>query len=142
SWDLISFEGTIPGTLPSTPILAIAPPKSSGLGEVVGTLTNPGIATLGTDEPILRYVDLSTTHIASAQQLTLPAWARTVIPGPKNAPLLYSGVRAGLPTAVLAFEPRQSDLPLQVAFPIVLANLTGELLGGSAPPTTGLKPGD
>jgi len=142
SWDLIIFEGTVPATLPSTPILAIAPPTSSGLGEVTGTLTNPGIATLGTDEPILRYVDLSTTHIAKAQKMTLPAWARTVIPGPKGAPLLYSGVRAGLPTAVLAFEPRQSDLPLEVAFPILLANLTGELLGGSAAPTTAVKPGD
>ncbi|MEA2548415.1 MAG: hypothetical protein QOE42_1013, partial [Chloroflexota bacterium] len=142
AWDLIIFEGAVPAVLPSTPVLAIAPPSSSGLGEVTGTLTNPGIATLGTDEPILRYVDLSTTHIASAQRLTLPAWARTVIPGPKGAPLLYSGVRAGLPTAVLAFEPRQSDLPLQVAFPILLANLTGELLGGSEAPTAAVKPGD
>jgi Ca-activated chloride channel family protein len=142
SWDLIIFEGTVPAVLPSTPILAIDPPSSSGLGEVTGTLTNPGIATLGTDEPILRYVDLSTTHIAEARKLSLPAWARTVIPGPNGAPLLYSGVRAGLPTAVLAFEPRQSDLPLQVAFPILLANLTGELLGGSEAPTAAVKPGD
>jgi hypothetical protein len=142
SWDLIIFEGNIPATLPEVPILAIAPPTSSGLGEVVGTLKNPGIAALGTDEPILKYVDLSTTHIAEAKQLTLPAWARTVIPGPKGAPLLYSGVRAGIPAAVFAFEPRQSDLPLQVAFPILLANLTGELLNGSAAPPTAVKPGE
>ena len=142
AWDLIIFEAFVPASLPTGPILAIAPPKSSGLGEVVGTLKNPGIATLGTDEPILRYVDLTTTHISEARQMTLPAWARSVIPGPKNAPLLYSGVRAGFPTAVLAFEPRQSDLPLQVAFPILLANLTGELLGGSAAPTTAISPGD
>lgn len=141
-WDLIIFEGFVPATLPATPILAIAPPKSSSLGDVVGTLENPGIGTLGTDEPILRYVDLATIHIASAQRLALPAWARTVIPGPKGAPLLYSGVRAGLPAAVLAFTPRESDLPLQVAFPILLANLTGELLGGSAAPTTAIKPGE
>ena len=31
----------------------------------------------------------------------------------------------------MAFEPRRSDLPLQIAFPILLANLSGELLGGS-----------
>ena len=141
-WDLIIFEGFVPATLPSVPILAIAPPKSSGLGEVTGTLKNPGIATLGTDEPILRYVDLSTVHILEARKLTLPAWARSVIPGPKGAPLLYAGLRAGLPTAVLAFEPRQSDLPLQVAFPILLANLTGELFGGSAAPVTAIKPGE
>ena len=46
-----------------------------------------------------------------------------------------------MPTAVLAFEPRRSDLPLQVAFPILLANLTGELLGGSAAPTEAVAPG-
>jgi hypothetical protein len=142
SWDLIIFEGTLPATLPATPVLAIAPPTSSELGQVGGILKNPGIGTLGTDEPILRYVDLTTTHIAEARELTLPAWARTVIPGPKGAPLLYAGVRAGLPAAVLAFEPRESDLPLQVAFPILVANLTGELLGGSAAPTAAVKPGD
>jgi Ca-activated chloride channel homolog len=142
AWDLVIFEGALPPTLPSTPILAIAPPSSSPLGDVGGVLKNPGIGTLGTDEPILRYVDLTTTHIAEARELTLPAWARTVIPGPKSAPLLYAGNRAGLPTAVLAFEPRESDLPLQVAFPILMANLTGELLGGSAAPTAAVAPAD
>ena len=141
-WDLIIFEGTVPATLPSVPVLAIAPPTTSPLGSVSGKLTNPGIGTLSPDEPSLRYVDLSTTHIAEAVKLELPAWARTVIPGPKGAPLLYTGVRAGIPSAVLAFEPRRSDLPLQVAFPILIANLAGELMGGSAAPTEAVKPGD
>ena len=74
--------------------------------------------------------------------MTLPDWARAVIPGPRGAPLLYAGERDGLPTAVLAFDPRQSDLPLQVAFPILLANLTGELLGGSSTPVDPIRPGD
>jgi VWA domain-containing protein/aerotolerance regulator-like protein len=141
AWDLTIFESNLPATLPQTPILAIAPPRSSALGDVNGTIKDPGIGSLSPDEPILRYVDLSTTHISQAQRLTTPAWARTVIPGPRGAPLLYAGVRAGLPTAVLAFEPRRSDLPLQVAFPILLSNLTGELLGGSAAPTNAVAPG-
>ncbi len=140
-WDLVIFEGSLPTTLPRAPILAIAPSATSPLGEVTGTLTNPGIGSLDPDEPILRYVDLSTTHIASASRFVLPDWARMVVPGPQGAPLLYAGSRAGLPTAVLAFEPRRSDLPLQVAFPILLANLTGELLGGSAAPTEAVQPG-
>jgi hypothetical protein len=140
-WDLVIFEGTLPTTLPHAPILAIAPPRTSPLGDVAGTLKNPGIGTIDPAEPILRYVDLSTTHIAEATKLTLPAWGRTIIPGPKGVPLLYSGDRDGLRTAVLAFEPRKSDLPLQVAFPILLANLTGELLGGSSAPTEAVEPG-
>ncbi len=142
SWDLVIFEGVLPTTLPASPILAIAPTATSALGVVSGTLDSPGIGSVATDDPILRYVDLSTTHIAKAAKLEQPAWARTVIPGPKGAPLLYSGVRAGLPTAVLAFEPRESDLPLQVGFPILMANLTGELLGGSAAPSAAVRPGD
>ena len=141
-WDLIIFEATLPAALPNVPVLAIAPPASGPLGIVSGKLTNPGIATISPDEPILRYVDLSTTHIAEAVKLELPAWARTVIPGPKGAPLLYTGVRAGMSSGVLAFEPRRSDLPLQVAFPILIANLAGELMGGSAAPTEAVKPGN
>ena len=51
------------------------------------------------------------------------------------------GDRSGVPAAVLAFEPRRSDLPLQVAFPILMANLTGELLGGSSTPLDSIVPG-
>ena len=140
-WDLVIFEDNLPPTLPQTPILAIAPPSSSPLGQVTGTLKDPGIGSLSPDEPILRYVDLSTTHIAEAARLTLPDWARTIVPGPGGAPLLYTGVRAGLPAGVLAFDPRRSDLPLQVAFPVLLANLTGELMGGSAAPSEAIQPG-
>ena len=141
-WDLVIFEGELPAELPNVPILAIAPERSSPLGQVNGTLTNPGIGSLNPDEPILSFVDLSTLHIAEAARMTLPDWARAVIPGPRGAPLLYVGERDGLRTAVLAFDPRQSDLPLQVAFPVLLANLTGELLGGSSTPVDSIRPGD
>jgi hypothetical protein len=140
-WDLTIFEGYLPATLPKTPVLAIAPPRSGPLGDVSGTLRNPGIGTLEPNEPVLRYVDLSTTHIAEAVKLTAPTWARSIVPGPRGAPLLYAGVREGINSAVMAFEPRQSDLPLQVAFPILMANLTGELMGSSTAPTEAVEPG-
>jgi hypothetical protein len=141
-WDLIIFEDLVPAELPMAPTLLVAPSRTSPLGTVTGSLEDPGIGSLSSDEPILRYVDLTTTHISEAVELALPDWARSVIPGPKGAPLLYAGVRANVPSAVLAFEPRNSDLPLQVAFPILIANLTGELMGGTAAPTDTVKPGD
>ena len=141
-FDLIIFEGYLPATLPRAAILAVAPPATSDLGQVVGTLTDPGIGTPSTDEPILKYIDLSTVHIGKATKLVQPAWARTVIAGPAGSPLLYVGERDGQRAGVLAFLPRNSDLPLQVAFPLLMANLTGELLGGSAAPTEALEPGD
>ena len=64
-----------------------------------------------------------------------------MIPGPAGSPLLYAGALDGRPAAVLAFEPRHSDLPLQVAFPVLLANLAGELMGGSDTPLDAVAPG-
>lgn len=140
-FDLVIFEGYLPAELPAKPMLVIAPPKTSPMGTVLGSLVEPGIGQLDASDPILRYVDLTTTHISEAVKLEMPAWARAVIPGPGGAPLLYAGLLAGRPAAVLAFEPRHSDLPLQVAFPILLANLAGELLGGSETPLDAIIPG-
>jgi Ca-activated chloride channel homolog len=127
-YDLVVFDGFLPPELPPKAILAFAPPRTSALGEVKGTLTEFGMGQLPLNEPLLRGVDLSRLHIAEMQQAELPDWARPVIPGP-DGPLLYAGLRQGLPTAVFAFDLRQSDLPLQVAWPILVANLAGELLG-------------
>jgi hypothetical protein len=141
-FDLIIFEGFLPPELPKAAVLAVAPPTSSDLGEVAGTLTDPGIGTTSPDEPILKYVDLSSVHIGKATKLVQPTWARTVIPGPAGSPLLYVGELNGRKAGVLAFLPRNSDLPLQVAFPLLMANLSGELLGASAAPSDALAPGD
>ena len=140
-FDLVVFDGFLPGTLPDKPILAIAPPRSSPLGVVAGTLDAPAIATPPTDEPLLHDVDLTRLHVAKAQRMDLPTWARTVIPGPRGAPLLYAGVRDGLVTVVMAFDLHQSDLPLQVAWPILVANLSGELLGRDANTLQPVRPG-
>lgn len=140
-FDLVVFDGYLPDELPQKPLLAIAPPASSSLGLVTGTLEAPAVGQPSVDEPLLRNVDLSRLHVAEAQRIELPDWARSVIPGPSEAPLLYAGLREGSPTAVLAFDLRQSDLPLQVAWPILTANLAGELLGLATATTATLTPG-
>nr|MBA2255125.1 hypothetical protein [Chloroflexota bacterium] len=139
-FDLFVFDGFLPPDLPAKAILAIAPPATSPLGTVLGTVERPVVGQLSLDEPLLRNVDLTRLHIAKAQKLELPAWARPVIPGLPGMPLLYSGIREGQPTAVLAFDLRQSDLPLQVAWPILVANLTGELLGLDGATTEPVRP--
>ncbi len=140
-FDLVIFDAALPATLPRIPTLAIAPPRTSPLGTVTGTLEDPALGRAAPDEPLLRYVDLTTLHIAEAARLALPDWARTVVPTAAGDPLLYTGTRDGIPTGVLAFEPRRSDLPLQVAFPILVSNLVGELVGASRAPTTAVVPG-
>jgi Ca-activated chloride channel family protein len=135
-FDLFVFDGFLPPELPKAAILALAPPRTSALGTVSGTLDSFGMGQLPANDPVLRGVDLTRLHIARTQAIELPDWARAVIPG-SDGPLLYAGLRDGLPTAVIAFDLRQSDLPLQVAWPILVSNLSGELLGTSG---AGLDP--
>ncbi len=141
SFDLFVFDGWLPPELPDKPILAIGPPSTSPLGTVKGTFSEPAVAEAPADEPLLRNVDLSRLHVAQAQRIELPDWARPVLTGPANAPLIYAGSRMGLPTAVVAFDLRQSDLPLQVAWPILTANLAGELLGLAPSNLDSVRPG-
>ncbi len=140
-FDLVVFDATLPATLPRVPTLAIAPPRTSPLGTVLGSLVEPALGRPAPDESLLRYVDLTTLHVAEARRLALPDWARTVVSTAGGDPLLYTGSREGVPTGVLAFEPRRSDLPLQVAFPILVSNLVGELVGASRAPATAVAPG-
>ncbi|MEX2547905.1 MAG: hypothetical protein WD830_08990, partial [Chloroflexota bacterium] len=127
-FDLIVFDGFLPQELPRKPILAFAPPQTSALGVVNGTLNSFGMGQPAADDPLLRGVDLTRLHIAKTQSIDLPEWARPVIPG-SDGPLLYAGLLEAQPTVVFAFDIRQSDLPLQVAWPIMISNIAGELLG-------------
>jgi Ca-activated chloride channel family protein len=58
-----------------------------------------------------------------------------------GAPLLAVGEREGRRIAVLAFDLHNSDLPLQVAFPLLLSNLMGYLAPGSGAEASQLLPG-
>ena len=141
-WDLIIFEGFVPAALPSTPILAIAPPTTSPLGDGDGDADEPGhrVARPGPT----RSCATSTcprSHVGRRRSSTLPGVGPRGHPGPAGRPAPLLRDLAGLPAAVLAFEPRRSDLPLQVAFPMLLANLAGELLGGSQTPADAIAPG-
>jgi hypothetical protein len=138
-FDLIVFDGFVPPDLPNKPILAFAPPQTSPLGVVTGTLTEFGMGQPALNDPLLRGVDLTRLHVATIQQMELPAWARAVLPG-SDGPLMYAGVRDAQPTAVFAFDIRNSDLPLQVAWPIMVSNLAGELLGLNAQALDPLAP--
>jgi hypothetical protein len=128
-------------TLPSGNLLFIAPPRSTEVLSVTGQVEQPALrpASGGGVErerdPMLAHVDLTGVGVQRAMRVSLPAWARPVIVGDvqetsgavRAVPLLWTGEKEGQRIAVLAFDLRRSDLALQVAFPLLLANLTGWL---------------
>ncbi|MDQ6694870.1 MAG: VWA domain-containing protein [Chloroflexota bacterium] len=124
---LTVFDSFLPPVLPRSNLLLISPPNSALL-PVSGTITYPSISQTAAADPLMSYVDLSSTHIASARQITTPVWARVLATSDTGAPLILAGETEGMRVAVLAFDLHQSDLPLQVAFPILVSNFINYLL--------------
>jgi Ca-activated chloride channel family protein len=142
--NLTIFDSYVPitATLPAGNLLFIAPPRSTELFTVTGTLDQPLLRPVDAEDPLLAHVSLGEVGVLDAVQITLPPWARPVIASDPPAgseqilngdttPLLFAGEVDDRRVAVLAFDLHRSDLPLQVAFPLLLANLSGWLAPGS-----------
>ena len=133
---LTVFDRVVPtGTLPLGNLLFIAPPRSTALFDVNGSLTEPAPSLppplVGADgnpapDPILRYTDLTNLHVAQAARIERTAWARTVV-GSAGGPLILAGETAGRRVVIIAFDLHDSDLPLQTDFPLLIRNLVGYL---------------
>jgi len=131
--DLIIFDNFAPDTfdheLPN--LFYIGPISSTHIFSITGQIENPVLRAVTDNDPILEYVDLSEVSILDSAHVPLPDWARPVlVDEASGAPLLFIGEVEGQRIVVLAFDPRHSDLPLQVAYPILIANLVYWLLPG------------
>jgi hypothetical protein len=135
----------ITATLPTGNLLFIAPPRSTELFTLTGTLDQPLPRPVDAEDPLLDNISLTEVGVLDAVRISLPPWARPVILGDLNGdttPLLFAGEVDDRRVAVLTFDLRRSDLPLQVAFPLLLANLTDWLApGGGTDLPTQVAPG-
>ncbi|PWH16816.1 MAG: hypothetical protein DDG60_03455 [Anaerolineae bacterium] len=139
SFDLYLFDGAYPTqTLPGS-LLLVSPPPNPLF--VVGSPFQPAEMRVR-EHPLTRYVDWSNVHILQASSVTLPAWADLLIEA-DGRPLVFAGESGGRRVAVLTFDLRQSDLPLQVAYPILFSNLINYLVPPAAfDASQALRPGD
>ncbi|MBN2391781.1 MAG: VWA domain-containing protein [Anaerolineae bacterium] len=124
---VIVADGSVTTTLPTTNLWLIAPGAGSPCGEP-GAVVTPTASVHGQwSHPLLSYVDWADVHVASARAYTLPADAEILVEA-ATGPLLWAVERPGQRIACMAFDLRDSDLPLRLAFPILTANLTGWLM--------------
>ncbi|WP_029214945.1 vWA domain-containing protein [Kallotenue papyrolyticum] len=138
---LTVLDGVTPDPLPPGNLLFIGPLRSTELFSVTGEIEFPAPRPASGNEPLLRNVAVSEINILRAAQLNRPVWARTVIDS-DGGPLLLAGEQGGRRLAVLAFALYNSDLPLQVAFPVLIANLVGYLAPGQGSEATQHAPGE
>lgn len=140
-FDLYVFDGVITGTLPAGADLLLVDPPANDYFEVGGTYSNTTPVRVVAD-PLTQFVDWSAVNLLQARDVALPTWARPLVQTDEG-PLVFAGETGGRRIAVLAFDLHDSDLPLQVTFPVLMANLLGYL--APAQPIAagdGLRPGE
>lgn len=119
-------------TLPAGNLFFIAPLRSTEFFTVTGILDHPLPLLAPGDPELMRNISLSEVNILDAVAIPLPDYAEPLFGSAGEGsqadfPLLFVGETGGRKLAVLAFSLQHSDLPLQVAFPLLLANLVGWL---------------
>jgi len=145
-YDLLVLDGVpLPEPPPDSDLLIIDPVSSSHsenelFYNVTGVFSKTAVVRV-TDSPLNTYVDWSNINILRAKQLESD-WLRPNVMA-EDGPLLLAGEQNGRRVAILTFKLQESDLPLQIAFPVLMANITSWLNPGrlfDATPT--LRVGD
>ena len=140
-YDLYVLDGTVPADLPAAPTLLINPPPGNGLLTVNGVFSQTQVTRVANDS-LLQHVEWNQVQILQATAVELPSWANVLVRA-EGGPLLLAGETGGRRVAALTFDLHQSDLPLQVAFPVLMSNLVEWLLPGAPFDDPGLLlPGD
>lgn len=133
-FDLYIFDNVWPveGALPEQEVLLVNPPVNDLfiVGEVYAP-TSDGVISVAEDSPLNMFVDWGLVSFLRVKQTQPPDWAM-VDAAIDDVPLLFSGTLNRQRLAVLTFDPRDSNMPLQVAFPILFANLLDWLIPGTA----------
>jgi hypothetical protein len=139
-FDLYILDGLAPAELPAGNLLFVNPSSNPlfQVGASFGEMENVRVA----EHNLTRYVDWGNIHILQAKRVQPPPWAEVLV-GTDAGPLVFAGETEGRRVGALTFDLRESDLPLQVAYPILFANLIDYLVPPSAfDATQPLHPGE
>ena len=128
------FEGFLPNKgLDGASYAVLSPPTTGGPVQLGPELRAPQVLDWQRTHDVLRFVDLTELHVAKARKVVTDGTLQAIVEGDQG-PLVLAGERHGGRVLYLTFDPLQSDLPLRVAFPVMLLNAATwmtEGIGGS-----------
>lgn len=120
--DVAVYDRALPAAPAALPALVLAPYVQSPAQPLParGSQARPFIDRFERDHPLLRGLSLSDVNISRAAR-TAPAPGDNVLASSAaGLPLILEGERAGQRFIALTFDPRESDLPLRPAFPLLM----------------------
>ena len=130
AYSLTVFDRFLPATLPVSPMIAIDPPARTALagGAKIGI---GRVRASDAGDPLLANVDLQDVHVARSQDLRASSFGRALLTSLQTPLLLVR--EEPYRQALFGFDLHESDLPLRIAFPILIQNISEWILPSSVP---------
>jgi Ca-activated chloride channel family protein len=128
SYDIVVFDGTVPVPVRARGVLELGTAGPGSPVNVQGSQKNPNFLSAERSK-LLEGVDFQNVYIDSAQTVR-PTSEGKVLASTTKGPLVVAS-EGDQKHVYLAFSPLQSDFPLNVGFPIFIANAL-DFLGGES----------
>jgi Ca-activated chloride channel homolog len=130
TYALTVFDRFSPALLPDGPYLMVNPPAGSPLagGPPVGI---GRVRAVDAGDPLLANVDLQDVHVARSQDLRNSTFGRPLISSLQTPLVLVRD--EPFRQVLVGFDLHESDLPLRIAYPILVQNLSEWMLPPSVP---------
>jgi hypothetical protein len=122
AFDLYIFDRVVPETLPPGDLLFIGPAEDTPLFTVAGASASTALLRVAENDARMAFVTFNNVHIADFAVLDGVEWATSLVEA-EGGPLVLAGEQGGRQVVIFTFDLFRSDLPLQTAWPVLVANL-------------------
>jgi hypothetical protein len=121
TFDVTIFDGVAPPLAENTRGVIYLNPPASGPVKLGKSISGFGFDTWDKKSPIVRFIALGDVQVANGHALE-PETGDKVVAASDLGPILVAGTRAGRRFVALGFDPRNSDLVLRPAWPLLVLN--------------------
>ncbi len=141
-YDIYVFNGWLPAALPDGDMLIINPPQSTSLFTLGDAVEDVGaIRVADGAHPLAAFLNVDAVNLLRYRPVSNAPWATPILRAESGAVLL-AGEIGSQQIALLPFNLRESDLPLQVAWPVFVANALSWFAPADLLPQTAYHVGD
>lgn len=119
---LLVIDRKIPEVVPRGRVLVVDPQNHTDVWTVGENLEQPLVARVEKDSPLTQHIRLDNVLFPGAKQLTFARPVEALIRDPLDSPMLARMRRSGGDLWILTCNLEQSDLPLRIAFPVLIKN--------------------
>lgn len=142
-YDVVIFDGVAPAIPESGNFLFVAPSGPLSPWELRGDVGNPIVHSTNRAHPLMRWISgMRDVNISSARGLRSGDGDEVVASAIGGAPMIITRETANRRLMALAFDIRNSDFPLRIAFPVLLLNAIEWFTRDSASLTEAFKTGE